>query len=355
MYYSGIDLHKDMTFITTIDDSGSVVKQSKLPNEEYAILNYFFSQGRNHKAVVESTSNWYWLSDLLRNHQIEIILAHAKYLKAISYAKVKTDKVDSLILAQLLRMNLIPGAHQISTEKRGLRDLMRARLRLVHKKTSCLNSIHRLLEKFNFAVPNNRPMHELSTLDLLTDLPFNSEYKFQLDILKEQVVLLDRQIKALEKSLHPLLIPNPEIQRLLYIPGIGKVLAFTIYLEVDGIERFPDVNQFYSYCRLVPGSDNSNRKLKHKSGNKDGNKYLKMAFTEAGFRAVQYYKEIKQFYQSKARKKHKTIARNLVAKELAKICFYLLKDKVDFNNTFKGRKLSKEKSKQWPRLTSPAA
>ncbi|MEJ2546081.1 MAG: transposase [Calditrichaceae bacterium] len=115
------------------------------------------------------------------------------------------------------------------------------------------------------------------------------------------------------------------------------------------------MNQFYSYCRLVPGSDNSNRKLKHKSGNKDGNKYLKMAFTEAGFRAVQYYKEIKQFYQSKARKKHKTIARNLVAKELAKICFIVLKEKVDFNNTFKGRKLSKEKSKQWPRLTSPAA
>jgi transposase len=355
MYYSGIDLHKDMSFITTIDDSGSVVKQSKLPNEEYAILNYFFSQGRNHKAVVESTSNWYWLSDLLRNHQIELTLTHAKYLKAISYAKVKTDKVDSHILAQLLRMNLIPGAHQISTEKRGLRDMMRARLRLVHKKTSCLNSIHRLLEKFNFSVPNNRPMHDLSTLDLLTDLPFNSEYKFQLDILKEQVILFNRQIKALEKSLHPLLIPNPDIQRLLYIPGIGKVLAFTIYLEVDGIERFPDVNQFYSYCRLVPGADNSNRRHKHKSGNKDGNKYLKMAFTEAGFRAAQYYKEIKQFYQSKARKKHKNIARILVAKELAKICFYLLKDKVDFNNSFKGRKLSKQKSKQWPRLTSPAA
>ena len=80
-----------------------------------------------------------------------------------------------------------------------------------------------------------------------------------------------------------------------------------------------------------------------------------MAFTEAGFRAAQYYKEIKQFYQSKARKKHNNIAPILVAKELAKICFYLLKDKVDFNNTFKGIKLSKEKSKQWPRLTSPAA
>ena len=355
MYYSGIDLHKDMCFITTINDSGLIVKQSKLPNNDHAILNYFFSLGSDHKAVVESTSNWYWLSDLLKDHGIDFVLAHAKYLKAISYAKVKTDKIDSETLAQLLRMNLIPPAHQISADKRGMRDLMRARLRLVHKRTSCLNSIHRLLEKFNLSIPNNRPLHEVATLELLNDLPFNTECKFQFELLKEQVVLINRQIKALEKSLHPLLIPNPDIQRLLHVPGIGKVLSFTIYLEIDGIKRFPTVNKFYSYSRLVPGSDNSNRRLKHKSGNKDGNQYLKWAFTEAGFRAAQYYQEINKFYHSKARKKHKTIARILVAKELAKICFIVLKEKVDFNNTFKGVKLSRKKSKQWPRLASPAA
>jgi len=355
MYYSGIDLHKDMCFITTTDGAGMIIKQSKVPNDDHALLNYFFSLGDNHRAVVESTSNWYWLSDLLKDHGIDIVLAHANYLKAISYAKVKTDKIDSETLAQLLSLNLIPAAHQISPDKRGMRYMMRARLRLVHKNTSCLNSVHRLLEKFNLSIPNNRPMHEQSTLDLLNDLPFDSEYQFQLDILKEQIVLLNRQIKDLEKSLHPLLIPNPDIQRLLYIPGIGKVLAFTIYLEVDGIERFPTVNQFYSYCRLVPGSNNSNRKQKHKSGNKDGNKYLKMAFTEAGVKAAQFYTEINQFYQSKARKKHKNIARILVAKELAKICFFILREKVNYNNTFKGIKLSKEKSKQWPRLASPAA
>ena len=74
MYYSGIDLHKDMCFITTINCDGSIVKQSKLPNSEFAILNYFFSLGKDHHVVVESTSNWYQLSDLLNNHQISITL-----------------------------------------------------------------------------------------------------------------------------------------------------------------------------------------------------------------------------------------------------------------------------------------
>lgn len=355
MFYSGIDLHKNMSVITTIDDNGIIIKQEKLANDEYLILNYFFSIGKQHKAVVESTSNWYWLSDLLNNHGIVMILAHAKYLKAISYAKVKTDQIDSHTLAQLLRMNMIPSAHQINPSYRGLRDLMRSRLRLVNKKTSCLNSVHRLLEKFNLSIPDNRKLHDLSTLDLLPDLSAEPEFGFQLKALNEQIRLLYRLINELEKLIHPKLIPNADIQRLLWIPGIGKILAFTIYLEIDGIERFPDVNKFFSYCRLVPGAENSNKKHKHKSGNKDGNRYLKMAFSEASSKAVQYYKEIKQFQQSKAHKKHICIAWALVSKEIAKICYYVLKEKENFDNKFKNKQLSRIKSMQWPRLTSPDA
>ena len=353
MFYSGIDLHKDNCVISTVNQDGVMIKQEKLPNHNTSIIRYFNVVGKNHKAVVESTSNWYWLSDLLKENGIEIKLAHAKYLKAISYAKVKTDKVDSQTLAELLWMNMIPEAHQISKDKRALRDLMRARLRLVTKRTSCFNSIHRLLGKYNIAIPEDRHLHDLSTLDLLVNLPLDEDSLFQLDILKQQIRLLHQQINKLEKSLHPRLIPNEDIQRLLWIPGIGKVLAFTIYLEVDGIERFAGVNKFYSYCRLVPGADNSNRKQRHKSGNKDGNRYLKIAFMEAGIRARQYFKEIREFYNKKLCKKNKQIARALVSLELARITYYILKNKEGFNNRFKGKELSRQKLTQWPRLSSP--
>jgi len=342
MFYSGIDLHKDMCVISTLNQNGELVKQSKLTNHNNTIIRYFNEIGKPHKAVVECTSNWYWLSDLLKNNGIEITLGHAKYLKAISYAKVKTDKVDSVTLASLLRLNMIPQAHQISPDKRALRDLMRARLRMVTKKVSCLNSIHRLLGKFNISIPENRQLHDLSTLDYLENLELTEDSVFQLNLLKEQVKLLHKQIISLEKSLHPRLIPNSDIQRLLWIPGIGKISAFTIYLEVDGIDRFADVKNFYSYCRLVPGADN-------------GNRYLKMIFRESSVRAVQYYKEIKQFYNSKARRKHVNIARNLVAMELANAVYQVLKYKQDFNNTFDNKKLSRQKTVQWPRLASPVA
>ncbi len=71
-------------------------------------------------------------------------------------------------------------------------------------------------------------------------------YRLQAACHEAQIELLQDQIGTLEAALHPHLIPNPDIQRLLWIPGIGKVNAFTLYTEIDGI-------QFFSYCRLVPG------------------------------------------------------------------------------------------------------
>lgn len=338
MYYSGIDQHKRDSFITTYDSKGTIVKQMRVRNNPLLIQSYFAQFAGPHKAVVESTGSWYWLADLLGEHNVELTLAHATRLKAISAAKVKTDKVDSDVLAMLLRADLIPEAHKISADRRGPRDLMRTRLRLISKCASCKNSIERLLEKFNLA--------NISELDRL--------YQLQAQAHMDQIALLEQQIHTIECTLHPLLIPNEDIQRLLWIPGIGKVSAFTILTEIDDIKRFPSVSRFLSYCRLVPGADNSAGKNRHRSGSRAGSVYLKLAFSHAGTRAIQYYPEIKAFYKAKVRRKPVRIARTLVSLEIARIVYQVLKNREDFNGRFKNQQLSRRKQSQWPRLASPA-
>lgn len=180
-------------------------------------------------------------------------------------------------------------------------------------------------------------------------------YRLQAACHEAQIELLQLQIKSLEAALHPYLIPNPDIQRLLWIPGIGKVNAFTLYTEIDGIERFPSASQFFSYCRLVPGAANSGGRTRHRSGSKQGNRYLKLAFSHAAVRAVQYYPEIRAFYKAKKRKKPDRIARTLVALEIARIVYHVLSKQEDFNGLFKGKPLSRRKRSQWPRRASPAA
>lgn len=339
MFTTGIDQHKRDSVFTTYNAAGERVRQVRLANRPAAVLRYFAAFPGPHQAVVESTGHWYWLRDLLAAQGVDLQLAHAKALKAIAYAKVKTDPIDSDLLAVLRQAELIPQAHMIAPELRGPRDLLRTRLRLVIKSTSCRNSVHRLLEKFN--VPT------------VTELP--PIYQLQAACHTEQQALLAEQVHRLEQELNPTMLPAAPVQRLLWIPGIGKLNACTIYLEIDAITRFPSVKRFVSYCRLVPGADNSGGRTRHRSGSKDGNRYLKIAFTHAAVRAIQYYPEIRTFYRRLARRKNPKVARTIVAKELARIVYQVLTTDSAFNGRFRGVVLSRTKQSQWPRRASPDA
>jgi transposase len=337
MLLSGIDLHKRDLVIATVDAVGTVIDQRRLRASPAAVLQYFRRLPGPHHAVVEATGSWYWIADLPRAHEIDLTLGHAKRLKAISEAKVRTDKVDSLTLAHLLRADLIPEAHMISAELRALRDVMRARLTLVTKRTSTRDSISRLLEKYNVA----------STAALPTWA------QLQARCFEEQIELLTRQIKDLEHALLPELLPTAAVQRLLWIPGLGKINAFTIYLEIDAIERFADVRIFLSYARPVPGSDNSGGRTRHKRS-KEGNRCRKLAFSHAAVRAIQYYPEIKSFYKKQLRRNPKAMARGMVAKELGRIVYFVPKSGEPYNGIFKGKALSRcHRTPRTPARQSP--
>lgn len=340
MLHSGIDLHKRTIVIATVDAEGRRVREAQLPTTRAALSTYFASLpggASAQRAVVESTSTWYWLRDCLVAEGIDLRLGHSKHIKAISYAKVKTDAVDAATLAQLLRSDLVPEAHMISPALREPRDLLRQRLVLVAKQVRCQNAVSGLLAQYN-----------VTTVDALPPL-----VQLQCALHAEQRALLTRQRKRLEQALQPLLVPNADVQRLLWIPGIGTITAFTLYLEIDGIQRFGAVRPFFSYCRLVPGAKNSGGKTRHKR-TKDGNRYLKLAFSHAAVRAIQYYPEITRWYLAKRRVKGPMIARALVAKELARIVYYVLQHQQPFNGTFKGQPLSRTKQAQWPRRASPS-
>jgi transposase len=336
MLHSGIDLHKRTIVLATVTADGKPVREAKLPTTREAVRAYFAALPGPHRAVVESTATWYWLRDLRVSAGIDLRLGHSKYIKAIGYAKVKTDAVDAATLAQLLRSDLIPEAHMVSPEWREARDLLRARLQLVGQQVRCKNTLAGLLAQYNVTTPAALPpLVQLRTA-----------------ILAEQYALLVAQAQRLARALDPLLIPTPDVQRLVWVPGIGRIVAFTIVLEIDGIARFPSARDFVSYCRLVPGAGNSGGKTRHKR-TKDGNKYLKLAFSHAAVRAIQYFPEIRAFYHATARRKPPALARALVAKELARIVYFMLSRQEAFNGTFKGKSLSRTKTPKWPRLANP--
>ncbi|MCF7805101.1 MAG: IS110 family transposase [Candidatus Marinimicrobia bacterium] len=347
MYYSGIDLHRDTCTIVTLDDSGTKVKTGTLPTEADGIAAYFAALRGTHHAVVECTTGWYWLSDLCQALDVDLVLAHAKYLKAIAYAKVKTDAVDALTMAHILRLGYIPAAHQISRERRGLRDLLRHRLRLVETRSRLQTQAQAVLFKFNHGPIAGKYLRDIDQLEGKLATTFPEAYRLQLETFALQLCQLDTSLHAIRAQLRTDLIPQPDVQHLLTLPGVGLLTALTLYLEIDGIQRFPTVGHFLSYARLVPGAHNSGGKQAH-ARRKDGNRYLKMAVGQAAPKARQYYPVIHRGFEHTKRRKGFPIANALLAKELARGAYYVLLKDEPFHGHWKGQPLAHQKHRHWP-------
>jgi len=348
MLYTGIDLHRRSIVVCTVDESGTIIDRRSMKTQPELVIMYFRQWTVEHHAVVESTTGWYWLCDLLRSLGVTIILAHAKYLKAISYAKVKTDAVDAQTLAQLLRMGYIPEAHQLPPEYRAMRDLLRQRMVMEHKRTNIIQRVASIMAQFNRRVEVSPSATGFATFLSGCDLPL--EYRMTLLMYHQQCLQATEHRKQLEKYFKTQLRPTPTLQLLMSIPGLGEITGAIIAMETGDIHRFADAKHYCSYCRLVPGSKDSGGKHRHRSGSKDGNKYLKYAFTETAIKAMMYYPEIKEFAVRLEQRSTKAIARTVVAKELAKITYYVLTRKQEFK-TFKG--IAIEKLRDWPRARKP--
>ncbi|MFH1150341.1 MAG: transposase [Actinomycetota bacterium] len=113
MLHAGVDMHKRFSVVTVVDDDGNeLCKGERLDNDEGAISSFFEDFGEDIQVVLEAGPSWQWMCDLLDGLGLDNKLCHPLKTRAIASAKIKTDKIDSGILAHLSRLDFIPEAHK---------------------------------------------------------------------------------------------------------------------------------------------------------------------------------------------------------------------------------------------------
>ena len=154
-------------------------------------------------------------------------------------------------------------------------------------------------------------------------------------MLLERIDLLSDQIDRLETHLKTHTVENPNFRLLLDLPGVAYTLGMTIYYETGDIARFETAKNFASYSRLVPALSRSDLSTKKGKGGKQGNPYLKWAFTQAASIAARYYPKCQKFRDKHARRRNirakDMVANCILAHKLSTATFHILKDGVPFN------------------------
>ena len=278
---------------------------------------------------MEATCGWGWLSELLQDLGLEVKLANPSKVKIIAESQIKTDKVDALALAQLLRTNFLPESYLAPKEQREARDLLRYRISLVHLRSGVKNRIHALLTRLGI-------YHTYSDLfgkqgrGFLSSLELSPVHRQSLDGYLCLIDTTNKLIGEVEVQIRQVVKESEDGKRLLTMPGIGFILAYLVLVEVGDINRFLSYKKLCSYAGLVPAVHQSGAKSFHGHLSKKSNRYLQWGMIEAAQKA----KVIDPFLRKKAekieRKKGAGVATAAIAHHLLIIVYHILKEQREY-------------------------
>jgi len=333
MLYTGLDLHKSFSYITIMNDRGEVIGQKKLPSNG-EILDFLKGFEDSMEVAIEATPSWYWLYDCLEDEGFEVKLSHPLRNKAIAYAKVKTDKVDSATLAHLLRSNLLPLSYVPEKPVRLNRELLRYRASLVKIQTGIKNKIHTILAKNNLS-HDYTDLFGKAGMVFLHSLPLLENYKIALEGYLFVLETVRHEIGGASKRVQQLAEDDQDSMLLMTIPGVGYYSALLIKSEIGDVNRFPSAKQLCSYAGLVPSTHASGNACYHGHITKQGSRWLRWILIEAAIHAVKRPGALRRFYFKVERKKGGQIAKVATARKLLEWIYHILKDGKSFQEVEK--------------------
>ena len=331
-FYCGIDLHTKKMYVCILDDQGEVQLHQNIKTDRKTFLRAISPYKEDIVVAVECMFTWYWIADLCAQNEIPFILGHALYMKAIHGGKAKNDKIDSRKIAGLIRGGMFPLAYTYPNKMRSTRDLLRRRNHLTRKRAELFSHIQNTGSQYNLPDPLGciaKPQNRKGLTEQFKDASVQKMIEADLSVIQAYDPIIAKMERDIVKSAKN---HDPVAHALLNtIPGIGKILSLVILYEIENINRFPRVQDFVSYCRLVKSIKESNGKKYGASGKKIGNAHLKWAFSEAAVHFLKGNDQGKKYLDRLANKHGKGKALSILAHKLGRAVYFMLKNKKPFN------------------------
>jgi transposase len=323
--YVGLDLHKMYTQYAVMDNDGALVREGRIENDP-GELERFSDSLTDANIVIESSSTWYGVYKILakRHH---VVLSNPGKTKAIASAKVKTDKIDSITLANLLRGGYIPESYIPPARIMELRELVRYRANLVRQRTQLKNRIHAYLLMNNIKIDAN-PFTEA----FLKELVKIDDYR-----VKGYLRLIDSvnaELKEASKLIMERASNDENAKLLMTIPGISFYSALLISSEIGDISRFPDSSSLVAYAGLAPSTRSSGGTTHHGAITKQGSPYLRWILNQCARMHMRMEPDgtVATFYARLARKKGGSKAIVAASAKLLKVVFWVMKERRPYHS-----------------------
>lgn len=326
-HYCGIDLHARSMYLCIMDGNGAILLHRNLNCSPEAFLTAIAPYRAGLVVAVECMFAWYWLADLCAREQIPFVLGHALYMRAIHGGKAKNDRIDAYKIAALLKGGMFPTAYVYPAAMRATRDLMRRRNHLMRKRAELLAHIQNTNSQYNLPEFGGRISRSRKQREGIHERFADAEVAKAIEVDCALIDHYDALLADLEKHILACAKDHdPQSLMLLdSVPGVGSVLALILLYEIHDIGRFPRVQDFLSYCRLVKCKSESAGKTYGSQGAKIGNAHLKWAFSEAAATFLRNNPPAQKLHQRLVKQHGKGKALSIIAARLGRAVYFMLK------------------------------
>lgn len=325
--FIGCDVHRRQITVCILGESGPVVGRYRIACTREAIVHF----ARRHlectdHLVLEATTHTWALVELLKPFVARVVVSNPMRTRVIAAAKVKTDRIDAQVLAELLRAGYLPVVWQPDPAIRRLRSLTHRRAGLVNDRTGIKNRIHATLAARLIPVPWAK-LFGLQGRAWLAELDLDPEGQQALESDLRLLAALDAEIQALDDRLAALAYPEESVRLLMTLRGIDFTVAQGMVAAWGPVERCPDADRAAAYLGLAPSTRQSDRHCYHGPITKQGSAHARALLIRAAQHLDKNPGPLGAAFRRLLKKKNRNVAVVALARKMAIIAYHLLRNR----------------------------
>lgn len=325
-----LDVHQSFCEVA-ICEQGEVRSAGRVKSERAALELFAESLDPTDQVVMEATGPAMEIARILEPHVARVVVANPQDVRAISHARVKSDRFDARTLARLLHADMLEAVWVPDAATQELRRRVARRAALVRQRTRAKNEIHAVLAR---CLLGRSPVSDLFGKGgrawlARQDLPV-AEAETVAGCLR-QIGFLGEEIEAIDAKLCEWVMSSPEARRLMSIPGVGVVAAAALMAAIGDISRFDSPRKLVAYLGLDAKVRQSGESpARHGRISKRGNAQARAVLVEVAWIAARSPGPLRAFSQRLRTRKHSGVAAVAVARKIACLCWALLSTEEDY-------------------------
>ena len=281
----GIDVHKNHYTVTCVV-AGTVVQRVTMPAEPERLAKFIKErfEGAEVKSCYEAGFSGFVLHRVLEKEGINNIVVNAGSIEIAARDRVKTDRRDSLKMAQQLECGRLKGIRIPSLEEEAQRLLHRTREQLIRKRTSIVNQMRMRLYQFGMSLPKS--ISRKGVDKFLAETELNKELRMSLEVLLTLWDTVNIEIKKIEE--HQKVQAQGDVKNKIYrsIPGYGFQTVRVVSTELGDMKQFSNERALFSFIGLTPSERSSGETERKGHISRQGSARLRCVLVEAAWSAV---------------------------------------------------------------------